>query len=286
MANLKELENKSIYIIREAFKAFKKPAVLWSIGKDSTSLLWLCKKALPLGAKLNVIHIDTGCKFKEIYEFREKYAKEWNLNLMVAKNPEPDKQNITHLTDKFQCCNLRKTQALKNLVKEKGFDGLFVGIRRDEHGIRAKESYFSPRDAQFKWKIVREKSEEEKLQGDSPFEALADTELAGWDIFATEFGEDTDHVRIHPILHWTEKDIWEYTKANNLPAVSLYFAKNHKRFRSIGCEPCCSPVDSDADTIDKIIKELETTKVREREGRAQDKEQEYMMQKLRSLGYM
>lgn len=284
MTELDNLESKSIYILREAYRQFKNIAVLWSIGKDSTTLLWLCKKAFYGKVPFPVMHIDTGYKFKEIYDFRQKYVKEWDLDLIVSRNDDAVKKGITPETGRFDCCNERKTEALKQTIKERGMDALLLGIRSDEHGIRDKERYFSPRDKQFRWNVSRPK--EAKEEGDSPYVSLQDPEFAGWNLFASDFGPDADHVRVHPLLHWTELDVWEYVKRENIPMVSLYLAKDGKRYRSIGCEPCCNPVDSDADTIDKIIEELKTTDVEERSGRAQDKEQDYMMQKLRSLGYM
>jgi sulfate adenylyltransferase subunit 2 len=276
-----ELVNKSIYIIREVQKRFKNPALLWSIGKDSTTMVWLCRQAFFGKVPFPVIHIDTEYKFKEIYEFRKKYAKKWNLNLIVSKNQEAIDKGITPDNGKFECCNARKTQALMQLVKEMKIDALIVGIRRDEHGIRNKERYFSPRDEQFKWHYAKE-----RLGGDSNMESEQDAEFDGWNIFSTDFGDETDHVRVHPLLHWTELDIWEHIREEKIPVVDLYFAKNGKRYRSIGCECCCKPVDSNANDIDKIIEELKTTKVAERAGREQDKEDEYNMEKLRSLGYM
>ena len=136
---LDELEAKSIYIIREAYKKFKNMAMLWSIGKDSTALLWLCRKAFFGKIPFKVIHIDTGYKFKEIYEFRDRMAKEWGLNLIVIKNKDADDRGILPEKGKFECCNARKTEALKKAVKENKFDALLLGIRRDEHGIRNKE---------------------------------------------------------------------------------------------------------------------------------------------------
>jgi len=279
--SLRQLESKSIYIIREAHRKFNNPALLWSIGKDSTTLLWLCKKAFFGKIPFKVIHIDTGYKFKNIYDFREKYAKNWDLNLVVAKNKETE---ATPEKGHFECCNARKTQALKEVVKKYKIDALFVGIRRDEHGIRGKERYFSPRDKMFKWNIFKRKKIKER--GDSPFVSMQDTELSGWNLFATDFGKKMNHVRVHPLLHWTELDIWQYIQKENIPTIPLYFAKKGRRYRSIGCECCCSPVKSDADDIDKIIAELRKTKISERSGRAQDKEDEYIMQKLRTLGYM
>ncbi|MBU1201546.1 MAG: sulfate adenylyltransferase subunit CysD [Nanoarchaeota archaeon] len=284
MNHLRELENKSIYIIREAHKKFKKVGVLWSIGKDSTTLLWLCKKAFYGKIPFKVIHIDTGYKFKEIYEFRNKYTKEWDLDLVIAKNEDADKKGITPEKDHFECCNARKTEALKQCIKKHDFEALLLGIRRDEHGIRDKERYFSPRDKQFKWNIVKEK--QNKQEGDSDFIAMQDTEFDAWGIYATDFGPENNHVRIHPMLHWTELEIWKYIQKENIPMVSLYLAKNKKRYRSIGCECCCKPVDSESDDINKIVEELKTTKISERTGRVQNKENHDIMQKLRHLGYM
>ncbi len=273
MKKLKDLENKSIFIIREAFNKYKKPAILWSVGKDSTLLLWLAKKAFYNKIPFPIIHIDTGYKFKKIYEFRDGYAKELNFNLIITKNKNAKE---TPEKDKFECCNARKTEALKQIIKENGFDALFVGIRRDEHGIRNKERYFSPRDKKFKWNVS--KKDKHKIK------SLQDAEFSGWNIFATDFGPNTNHVRIHPLLHWTELDVWEYIQQEQIPVVKLYFTQKGKRFRSIGCEPCCKPVNSSAKNVNEIIEELKTTKIEERSGREQDKE--YNMQKLRSLGYM
>lgn len=274
---LAELENKSIYIIREAYKQFKNPALLWSIGKDSTVLLWLCRKAFPFGKiPFPVIHIDTGYKFKEIYEFRDKYAKEWELDLAIAENKDAEEKPEG---DHFKCCNTRKTDALKNILKEKKYDALLLGIRRDEHGIRGKERYFSPRDKEFHWKVVKE-----KLGGDSQLEALQDTEMSGWGLFNSDFGKDCDHVRVHPLLHWTELEVWNYIKQENIPTVSLYYSKEGKRYRSIGCEPCCTPIESKASNAEEVVEELKTTTTGERDGRKQDKER--IMERLRAMGYM
>jgi sulfate adenylyltransferase subunit 2 len=266
LSHLDKLENQTIYIIREAYSQFKNVAMLWSIGKDSTTLLWLVRKAFYGKLPFPVLHIDTTHKFKEIYAFREKYAKEWNLDLIVSQNDEALAEGIGPDTGKFTCCNALKTIALKKAIAQHGFKAMYLGIRRDEHGIRAKERVFSPRDEDFEWDY---KNQPPEL----------------WDQYKTKAAEE-EHIRIHPILGWTEVDIWEYIKRENIPVCNLYYANNGKRFRSIGCETCCGPVDSEADTIDKIIEELKTTDVSERSGRAQDKESDYMMQKLRSLGYM
>jgi len=267
MDYLDELESKTIYIVREAYSRFKNIAMLWSIGKDSTTLVWMIRKAFYGKIPFPIVHIDTNYKFKEIYEFREQYAREWGMELLVARNQKAlDAGMGPDQGAKLDCCGQLKTQALKDFLKEHEFKAILLAIRRDEHGIRAKERYFSPRDENFKWDYENQPPEL-------------------WDQFKSgEAGED--HVRVHPVLHMTELDIWRYIRRENIPITDLYFAKNGKRFRSIGCETCCSPVDSDADSLDKIILELETTKEAERSGRAQDKEDAYTMQKLRALGYM
>jgi len=264
--HLDRLENQSIFIIREAYSQFRDVAMLWSIGKDSTTLLWLARKAFFGQIPFPVVHIDTTYKFKEIYDFRDKYANEWGLNLLVAKNEKALSGDVGPDKGKFQCCNELKTVALKQAIAKHGFKALYLGIRRDEHGIRAKERVFSPRDEDFEWDY---KNQPPEL----------------WDQYKTKATEE-EHLRVHPLLGWREIDVWEYVKRENIPVVDLYFAKKGKRYRSIGCETCCMPVDSEADTINKVVEELKTSKVSERSGRAQDKEDDYMMQKLRSLGYM
>ncbi|MBU4503003.1 MAG: sulfate adenylyltransferase subunit CysD [Nanoarchaeota archaeon] len=274
MSSLKELESKSVYIIRELKSRYKNPAVLVSWGKDSIVLLDVIRKAFYGEIPFPVVHIDTNQKFKEIYELRDKLVKEGNINLIIAENSKGERPK-----DTFTCCNQLKTQALKQCIKKHKFDIVIVGIRRDEHGIRGKEHYFSPRDKDFKWK-----TSEEQKDGDSGLKSLQDPEFSGWDIYADYFGKETDHVRCHPLLHWTEENIWEYTQHNNLPINPLYFSKDGKRYRSIGCQPCTEPIESNARNIKEIIEELKENKTSERAGRRIDKEQH--MEKLRSLGYM
>lgn len=167
---------------------------------------------------------------------------------------------------KLQCCTQLKTQALKQVVAKFHIKALYLGIRRDEHGVRAKERFFSIRDQDFEWNY-KEQS------------------LEMWDQHRTETKQE-EHFRIHPILSWTEKDIWNYIKREEIPMVKLYFSDGKNRYRSIGCETCCNPILSTANSVPEIIRELEETNISERSGRAQDKETDYMMQKLRSLGYM
>jgi sulfate adenylyltransferase subunit 2 len=263
---LSELENRSIYILREAYSHFRNIALLWSIGKDSTTLLWIARKAFFGEIPFPIVHIDTGYKFQEIYSFRERFRREWDIDLIVSRNKRAMDGGMSKERGVFECCSELKTEALKMTLSEHRFKALVLAIRRDEHGIRAKERYFSPRDASFTWDYVNQPAEL-------------------WDYYASGVCDD-HHLRVHPMLHWTEIDIWRYIQREGIPTVGLYFAKGGKRYRSIGCEPCCAPVESKARTIKMIIHELEKTRIAERSGRSQDKEDTYTMQKLRSLGYM
>lgn len=256
---LQKLEEKSIYILREVKARFKKPAMLWSMGKDSTCMLYLCKQAFFGKLPFSAIHLDSGHDFPETYEFREKLVREWGINLIIGKvNHEADK--ISGTTE-----GLNKAECLKKLLDDYKFDALIVSIRRDEHGIRAKERYFSPRDKKFKWNFENQ-----------PPEIFN---------YISEF-KDASHVRVHPLLHWTELDVWMYTKEKGYPVHPLYFAKDGKRYRSLGYKEVTKPVESNASNLDEIIEELKTTQVAERSGRCLDKEKEYVMQRLRELGYM
>ena len=256
---LQQLEQKSIYILREVKARFKNPAMLWSMGKDSTSMLTLCKRAFFGKIPFPAIFLDSGRDFPETYAFQKKIVKEWGVNLLVAK-VEYKKDHISGTVE-----GLNKAEALKKLLAEKKFDALIVSIRRDEHGIRAKERTFSPRDKDFRWDFQNQPPE--------IFNYISDF-------------KDASHVRIHPLLHWTELDVWMYTKEKNLPFNPLYLAKNGKRYRSLGYPEVTVPVESNASNIDEIIEELKTTQVAERSGRCLDKEKEYVMQRLRELGYM
>ena len=152
LAVLNELESKSIYIIREAYWEYRDNlAILWSMGKDSTTLIHLARKAFLGSLPIPVVHIDTGFKFKEIYDFRDKYAKKWGLKLIIASNDEAIKGRMCPEKGRFDCCNALKTVTLSQVIARHGFKALIVGIRRDEHSIRAKERYFSLRDKQSKW---------------------------------------------------------------------------------------------------------------------------------------
>lgn len=264
---LDELENESIYIIREAYYHIKKLGMLWSIGKDSTVLLWLVRKAFFGHVPIPCIHIDTKRKIPAMIEYRDRVAREWGLKLHVGSNDAAIAAGMGPEQGRLTCCTALKTDGLRQLLDREKFDGLLVGIRRDEEGSRAKERVFSPRRADFSWDFK-----------DQPPEL--------WDQFRTDYGPDT-HVRVHPLLHWTEANIWQYIRRENIPIIDLYFDKGSgMRYRSLGCECCTAAIQSTATSLDDIILELETTQVSERGGRAQDQADSYAMQKLRVKGYM
>ena len=264
MSNLDMLESQSIYIFREAFDRIDRLAMLWSLGKDSNVMLWLARKAFFGHLPFPAMHIDTGRKFPEMYEFRDRYIKEWNLHFISGECPSVDE--IDPSLPPAARSAARKTEGLKRLIEREGFTGVFAGIRRDEQATRAKERVFSPRGATGAWNFR-----------DQPPEF--------WDQFNTDFPPGT-HVRIHPLLHWTEVDIWRYTQREGIPTIDLYFAHEGKRYRSLGDQDITSPVESGAATIDQIIAELETTKVPERAGRAMDHESEDAFERLRADGYL
>lgn len=264
MNRLDRLENQSIYILREAFNRIDKIAMLWSLGKDSNTMIWLAKKAFFGHIPFPVAHLDTGAEFPETYAFRERYAKEWGLTLIADMCPPLDQVDDTlPPASRFAA---RKTAGLKEAVAKYGFNGIIAGIRRDEQSMRAKERVFSPRTADGQWDFR-----------DQPPEF--------WDQYKTDYPPGT-HIRIHPLLHWTELDIWRYIEREGMPIVPLYFAKNGKRYRSLGEIGITFPIDSEAATIPDIIAELERTKTEERAGRAMDHESEDAFERLRADGYM
>jgi sulfate adenylyltransferase subunit 2 len=279
--------NKSLFILREAKARFDNPAILWSTGKDSTAIIGLCLDAFYDEVPFPVVFIDTGFHYPQIIRFRDAVTQCYDLNLVIARNSHA--LNVFDMNCKtygyFDCCRTLKTNALMNIVKQNKYDALLLGIRADEHGIRGKERFFSPRDSKWHWRVMRDKTPEEMKEGDAPVKSLTDTELAGWGIYATDFGPDCNHVRVHPILHWEEIDVWNYIKTNGLPVNPLYISKNNKRFRSLGCVPCTDPTTSDARTIDEIIEEVWESTEDERAGRKQTKENN-LMERLRYFGYM
>ena len=258
--DLKPLEEKSIYVIREAKLKFKNVAALWSMGKDSTTMLALTRKAFLGKIPFPVIHIDNGIDFPETYAFREWLSKKWNFKVIVGRSEiKPDPMGSA-------CCGRNKPETLKKLLKEYGFDALIVSIRRDEHGIRAKERYMSPRDRDFRWDYKNQPAEL-------------------WDDYASKL-DAKEHMRVHPLLDWNEIDVWRYIKREHIPVNPLYFSRNGFRYRSLGCTHCTVALKSNAKNVDEIIRELRTTRQEERSGRSMDKEHEAAMERLRALGYM
>ena len=263
-AHLDDLEARSIYILREAFNRIEPLGMLWSIGKDSNALLWLARKAFFGRVPFPVVQLDTEMELPEVYSFRDYLVSEWDLKLKIETCP-PESEMDPTLPPGGRAA-ARKTVGLRNLMARERYRGVILGIRRDEQSTRAKERVFSPRNAEGAWDFR-----------DQPPEF--------WDQYKTEFPDGT-HVRIHPLLHWTELDIWRYTKREGIPVVPLYFAKDGKRYRSLGEKNITFPVDSTADTIDAIIAELEVTREPERAGRSMDHESEDAFERLRSSGYM
>ena len=293
MNHLEHLENKSIYILREAYSHFPKLAMLWSVGKDSTVMIRLAQKAFFGQVPFPLIHIDTGHKIPEMITFRDAFVLEQGLTMIVGQNKCALKQKNTFPDGNVtcvECCRLLKTTPLSGIIdgtlpryrlnhqtqkyeldsNNDPFDGLILGIRGDEEGSRSKERYFSPRAKDNLWNLEEQPPE-------------------FWSQFNTEFPPKT-HVRIHPLLDWTEKDIWHYIKKENIRITRLYFNQgNNQRYRSLGCGPCTHAIKSKATTVEDIIHELEKgalASIPERSGRAQDKEDRGGLETLRRDGYM
>lgn len=293
MDHLEQLEAHSVHILREAYRSFKDLAMLWSIGKDSTVLLWLARKAFFGHVPFPLVHIDTCYKVPEMIAYRNRVACEWNLNLVVGSNEEALRQKLTYPdgnVDRLTCCKNLKSLALENTLNgswerkrintatgelerepnTRPYTGVIVGVRADEEGSRSKERVFSPRDHKNDWDV-----------SDQPPEL--------WNQFKTDFAPGT-HVRIHPLLDWTELNIWEYIHRESIPIIPIYFDNGEgKRYRSLGCFPCTFPVDSTAKNTGEIIQELKSGKfatIAERSGRAQDAEGGGTLEELRRGGYM
>ncbi|MGJ4850524.1 sulfate adenylyltransferase subunit CysD [Bacillota bacterium Meth-B3] len=293
MDHLNRLESVSVHILRDAYAAFDNLCMLWSIGKDSTVLLWLARKAFFGHVPFPLIHIDTSYKIPEMIDYRDKLAREYGLYMIYGENREALEARRTFpdgAVSRVECCRLLKTEALTHTLSGKwpryrlnletgayevdknrqAFTGVIVGARSDEEGSRSKERYFSPRDKNNDWDL-----------DDQPPEF--------WNQFKTDFAPGT-HVRIHPLLDWTELNIWEYIERENIPTVSLYYNQGDgKRYRSLGCAPCTGPIESESRNVREIIEELKTgalSNIAERSGRAQDKEDGGGLETLRRNGYM
>lgn len=293
MDHLDKLEAQSVHILRESYREFKSLVMLWSIGKDSTVLLWLARKAFFGHVPFPLMHIDTHFKIPAMIAYRDRLALEFHLDLIVGENAPALAAGETFpggRISRIDCCRKLKSEALKHTLSgewprlrmdhvagrlvpdpsREAFAGVIVGARADEEGSRSKERYFSPRDKQNDWDV-----------GDQPPEL--------WNQYKTDFAPGT-HVRVHPLLDWTELNIWEYIHREQIPIIDLYFNQGDgKRHRSLGCYPCTSPVSSEARNVEEIIQELKTGKfanIAERSGREQDKEDGGGLETLRREGYM
>lgn len=262
------LEEQSVFVIREAYSQIENLAVLWSMGKDSTVLLHLIRKAFLGHLPFPVVHIDTSYKIPEMISWRDEYMlKNCPGNcLIVGRNDEALRQGMGPQAGRLNCCAVLKTQALLETVRKNKIQGLFLGIRHDEESSRGKERIVSPRNPDSSWSYKTQVAEV-------------------WHYYNLHLPENVEY-RIHPLLYWSELDVWRYIKQEQLDLIPLYFARNGRRYRSLGCAPCTGTVVSEAKTVEEIICELEASQSAERSGRAQDQEHIYAMQRLRSCGYM
>ena len=292
---LKTLEEESIYIIREAIAEFDNPVFLYSIGKDSTVLLHLILKAFyPLNPSFPVLHIDTGWKFKDMIKFRNETAKKYQLNLIIHQNQQGIADGINPITGGSQYTDTMKTDALKQALDKYKFNAAFGGARRDEEKSRAKERIFSFRNQFHSWDAKNQRPEL-------------------FNIFNTKINKG-ESMRVFPLSNWTEIDVWEYIKQEQIDIVPLYFAKIRPtvvrngvrimvddqrlqiqegetiemkkiRFRTLGCYPLSGAVESESDSLDKIIAEIKESIYSERQGRLIDADQTGSMERKKSEGY-
>jgi len=296
MNHYKQLEAEAIEIIREAVAGSRKPVMMYSIGKDSSVMLHLARKAFyPAPPPFPLLHIDTTWKFQEMYAHRKKMAEESGMELIVHTNQEGKKAGINPFTHgSSYYTDVMKTQGLRQALDHHGFDVVFGGARRDEEKSRAKERIFSFRSAGHRW--------DPKLQR---------PEL--WNLYNTRM-RPGETIRVFPLSNWTELDIWQYLHVEKIPIVPLYFAKQRPvvirngqlimvddnripiepgekpqmrmiRFRTLGCYPLTAAIDSPATTMEEIIAETFNTVSSEREGRLIDSDQPGSMEKKKQEGY-
>jgi len=292
-SHLDALEARSVHILREAYASFPDLCMLWSIGKDSTVLLWLTRKAFFGHVPFPLVHVDTAYKIPEMITYRDRLTREWGLDMIYGINRQALEEKRTFPdgnATRIECCKALKTEALKHTLdgswpryrfnhqagryeeeqSSTPFTGVIVGLRADEEGSRSKERYFSARGVDNHWDLE-----------DQPPEF--------WNQYKTDFAPGT-HVRVHPLLDWTELNIWEYIHREKIPMVSLYFNQGEgTRYRSLGCWPCTKPIASESRTVQEIILELQSgalSNIAERSGREQDKEDGGGLEALRRGGYM
>ena len=295
-SHLRQLEAESIHILREVAAECQRPVLLYSIGKDSSVLLRLAQKAFhPAPVPFPLLHIDTGYKFREMIEFRDRYTAQLGLKLIVHTNRAALDSGATPFAWGTQrCCGALKTQALLDGLRNGGFDAAIGGARRDEERSRAKERVFSFRDTRGQWDPRNQRPEL-------------------WNLFNTRI-HSGESLRVFPLSNWTELDVWQYIHAENIPIVPLYFAKLRSmlvrgdallpieqsfvprlpgeqpqmvkcRMRSLGCSPCTGAIRSDADTVPRIVEELISVRRSERQNRVIDHDQDGSMEIKKQEGY-
>jgi sulfate adenylyltransferase subunit 2 len=295
LSNLDLLEAESIQIMREVVASFENPVMLYSVGKDSSVMVRLAQKAFyPGKIPFPLLHVDTTMKFKEMYEFRDKFVKEIGADLRVYKSPKANEKGINPWQlGTIKCCALLKTQALINALKEGGYDSAFGGARREEEKSRAKERIFSFRDEFGQWDPKNQRPEL-------------------WSLYNTLINKG-ESIRVFPLSNWTELDIWQYINKEKIPVVPMYFAKERDmvvregqlipldgpiplkqgealqkvmcRFRTLGCYPCTGAVRSSAATVPEIIEEIMTVKTSERITRLIDHDEDSSMENKKREGY-
>ena len=296
LTHLKELEAESIHIMREVIAEFSNPAMLYSVGKDSSVMLHLLQKAFyPASPPLPLVHVDTQWKFKEMIEFRDKRAKEVGMELIVYSNPEGERLNISPFEHgSAMHTDIMKTQGLKQMLDIYKFDAVFGGARRDEEKSRAKERIYSFRDESHRWDPKNQRPEL-------------------WNIYNGRHKKG-ESIRVFPLSNWTELDIWQYIYLEQIPIPELYFAKKRPvveymgtkimvddermprelkdtakeetvRFRTLGCYPLTGAVSSNATTLPEIIQEMLVCTTSERQGRLIDSDGDASMEKKKQEGY-
>ena len=294
--HLDRLEAESIHILREVAAGFRAPVLLYSIGKDSSVLLHLLLKAFaPARPPIPLLHVDTGWKFREMIAFRDRRAAETGVELRVHVNQEGVARGIGPVTHGATVhTDVMKTQALKQALDKWGFDAAIGGARRDEEKSRAKERIFSFRNAQHRWDPKNQRPEL-------------------WSLYNTRIAKG-ESVRVFPLSNWTELDVWLYIHRENIPVPSLYLAAERPvverdgalimvdderlplhagetpqlrrvRFRTLGCYPLTGAIESDADTLDKVIAEMLVATTSERQGRVIDHDPSASMEKKKQEGY-
>ncbi len=296
LTHLQRLEAESIHILREVVAECEKPVMLYSIGKDSSVMLHLARKAFyPAPPPFPLLHVDTTWKFREMYAMRERMAAELDMELLVHHNPEAMSLGVNPFVHGSQIhTDLWKTQGLKQALDKYGFDAAFGGARRDEEKSRAKERIFSFRSAQHRWDPKNQRPEL-------------------WHLYNARLHKG-ESMRVFPISNWTELDIWQYIYLENIPIVPLYLAKERPvverdgslimvdddrmplkpgetpqmrkvRFRTLGCYPLTGAVESNAQTLPEIIQEMLLTRTSERQGRVIDHDASASMEKKKQEGY-